>query len=176
MENSNSHASFAARVKARRDELKLTQKAVAKLAGISQTTMSDIESGRNDSSAFLVELAKALQCSAEYLLHGEGGVQAPPELVPATPEQQASRAASLIEATLELAGFDVGALGSKAEIVAKLLGSDMPHTENENSGVPPKGKRQQNDVLLPNGTGHGAFFEPEPGEQKKSPKHGKGEG
>ena len=61
---------FASRVRHRRKELGLTQLQLAKKAGLSQTTIADIERGRNDGSRALLELARALQCAPEHLLKG----------------------------------------------------------------------------------------------------------
>jgi SOS-response transcriptional repressor LexA len=63
---------FATRVKARRAELGLNQTQLARKAGLSQTTISDIERGRNEGSAEIVALASALSCSAEWLKTGTG--------------------------------------------------------------------------------------------------------
>lgn len=62
---------YGDRVKAARLELKLSQTALAKKAGVSQTTVSDIERGRNDGSKDIVQIARALQRSPEYLLLGK---------------------------------------------------------------------------------------------------------
>ncbi|MFC2292644.1 MAG: helix-turn-helix domain-containing protein [Kingella oralis] len=63
---------FAERVKARRIELGLSQAKLGKLAGnVPQSTIGQIENGRNKSTAKIVELAEALQTSVEYLLHGK---------------------------------------------------------------------------------------------------------
>ena len=61
-------ASFGEKVRARRKELNLTQQQLAKLSDLSQTTIGDIERGRNTSSVGLVDLAKALKCKAEDLV------------------------------------------------------------------------------------------------------------
>lgn len=63
--------SFAERVRAARKEAKLNQQQLAKKAGLSQTTISDIERGRNEGSRDVVALAKALKVSAEWLMAGE---------------------------------------------------------------------------------------------------------
>lgn len=63
---------FSSRFKTRRKELGLRQDQLAKKAGVSQTTISDIERGRNDGSRELVALSKALKCRAEWLATGEG--------------------------------------------------------------------------------------------------------
>jgi SOS-response transcriptional repressor LexA len=61
---------FSERVRNRRKELGLSQIELAKKAGLSQTTISDIERGRNDGSRDIVDLARALQCSPEHLVNG----------------------------------------------------------------------------------------------------------
>lgn len=61
---------FGGRVRAARKALKLNQSTLAKLAGVSQTTVSDIERGRNENSKDLVSIAKVLKRSPEYLLTG----------------------------------------------------------------------------------------------------------
>ncbi len=63
-------STFNNRVKAQRLKLGLTQARLAKLAGIPQSTIGQIENGRNKSSTKLVELASALQTTPEYLTHG----------------------------------------------------------------------------------------------------------
>lgn len=61
---------FNERVKEKRKELKLTQAQLAKLAGIPQSTVGQIENGRNKTTTKLIELAAALQTTPEYLVHG----------------------------------------------------------------------------------------------------------
>lgn len=67
-----------------RKRLKLTQKQLAAASGVSQTTISDIERGRNETSADIVALARALKVTAEWLAdgvgekHPSGGTLAPP--------------------------------------------------------------------------------------------------
>lgn len=63
-------STFNDRVKELRTKLGLTQTQLAKLAGIPQSTIGQIENGRNKSSTKIVELAKALQTTPEYLAHG----------------------------------------------------------------------------------------------------------
>lgn len=63
---------FGSRVRETRKALKWTQKQLATAAGLSQTTISDIERGRNDSSADIIALARALRVSAEWLAEGRG--------------------------------------------------------------------------------------------------------
>lgn len=60
------------RVKARRLELGLTQVQLARKAGMKQSTLSDLERGRNDSTMELIGLASALSCRPEWLRTGRG--------------------------------------------------------------------------------------------------------
>ena len=60
------------RVKAIRLEIGLTQVQLAKKAGMKQSTLSDLERGRNDSTMELVNLASALNCRPEWLMKGKG--------------------------------------------------------------------------------------------------------
>jgi SOS-response transcriptional repressor LexA len=62
---------FGKRVKERRKLLGLTQMELAARAGLSQTTISDIERGRNESSIELISLARVLECQAEWLKSGK---------------------------------------------------------------------------------------------------------
>lgn len=61
---------FRDRVKNRRKELGLSQDALAKKAGLSQTTISDIERGRNDGSREILDLACALKVQPHWLVSG----------------------------------------------------------------------------------------------------------
>lgn len=61
---------FGERVRLARKALKLTQAQLGKKAGLSQTTIGDIERGRNDGSKEIVPLAKALNRTPDYLLYG----------------------------------------------------------------------------------------------------------
>lgn len=63
---------FATRVRTRRKQLGLSQKELAAKAKISQTTISDIERGRNDGSREMLPLARALQVNADWLESGLG--------------------------------------------------------------------------------------------------------
>lgn len=62
---------YGERVRAARVALKMSQIALAKKAGVSQTTVSDIERGRNENSKDIVQIAKALKRTPEYLLTGK---------------------------------------------------------------------------------------------------------
>ena len=63
---------FGSRLKGARQTAGLTQKQLAKLAGLSQTTISDIERDRNSGSGEVVTLARVLGVSAEYLANNIG--------------------------------------------------------------------------------------------------------
>jgi transcriptional regulator with XRE-family HTH domain len=76
--NSDMEKTFGERVREARKSLKLTQKQLAKKSGLSQTTISDIERGRNAASKEILQLAQALHQSAEYLQFGTiGAIPAP---------------------------------------------------------------------------------------------------
>ncbi len=62
--------SFNERVRQRRLELGLSQAELGRLAGVPQSTIGQIENGRNKSSTKILELANALQTTAEYLVNG----------------------------------------------------------------------------------------------------------
>ena len=62
---------FGERIKERRAELKISQAALAKRAGVSQGTIAQIESGRNQGSAKIIDLARALNVAPEWLLYGK---------------------------------------------------------------------------------------------------------
>lgn len=179
METTAPLTKFAINVKARRKSLKLTQGQLAKLAGLSQTTISDVERGRNETSAAIVHLAKALRCTAESLMGEENFVEMSAEehaaLMPLVAERQAAKTADMIRSTLELAGFSGEALGSKKEIIARLTG-DALHTKPEKPDIPPGGGVHQNDGQLPDATGHGDDFKATSRKQKKSPKLSEGDG
>lgn len=57
------------RLKQRREELGLSQQRLASLSGVSQTAISNYEVGEREmGNAALINLARALECSADYLL------------------------------------------------------------------------------------------------------------
>lgn len=72
---------FAERLKATREEKdpKLSQKRLAELSGVSQSTIANIESGRNRGSTAILALAEALGVRAEWLLDEEGPKTGPEE-------------------------------------------------------------------------------------------------
>lgn len=62
---------YGERVRAARLALKMSQAALAKKAGVSQTTVSDIERGRNENSKDIIQIARALKRTPEYLSTGK---------------------------------------------------------------------------------------------------------
>lgn len=70
--------SFNDRVREKRKELGLSQSQLAKIVGIPQSTIGQIENGRNKTTAKILELAEALQTTVAYLMHGEESKN-PPE-------------------------------------------------------------------------------------------------
>ena len=67
--DSDLHRVFLENVKARRQELDLTQSEVAEIMGVAQPTYAHIESGRNIPTLGIVErVAKALRTSSLQLL------------------------------------------------------------------------------------------------------------
>lgn len=69
------------RLKHARKEAFLTQAQLSDRSGLSQSTIAQIESGRNSGTRFADRLAKALGVSLSWLLTGEGAVSEQP-LVP----------------------------------------------------------------------------------------------
>ncbi len=57
--------------------LKMTQKALGDKAGVSQVTIHKLLSGKTNSTAKIVELANALECEPQWLLHGSGTPKEP---------------------------------------------------------------------------------------------------
>lgn len=65
------------RLSGARHKAGLTQAQLATRAGVSQSTIAQIESGRNSGTKFAVRLAKALDVSVEWLLVGKGSADVP---------------------------------------------------------------------------------------------------
>lgn len=76
------------RLKDIRHERKLSQRKLAAMCHISQTTISDIERGRNTSSKELPVIASALGVSAIWLATGKGARDDVTPLRPIAPERQ----------------------------------------------------------------------------------------
>ena len=70
--SSNDATTFGVRLKQARKDANLTQKELARKAGISQTTISDIEGERNASSSEIPLLASILGVEALWLQLGVG--------------------------------------------------------------------------------------------------------
>lgn len=66
------NSTFSERVKNRREELEISQGELARLSGVSQTTIANIEGGRNKGTTKLLDLARALDVRAEWLESGRG--------------------------------------------------------------------------------------------------------
>lgn len=70
------------RIKERRKELHITQKQIEGACGISSGNLSGIETGRYLPSAIaLIELAKKLDCSIDWILTGKSSISKNPEIV-----------------------------------------------------------------------------------------------
>ena len=61
---------FGKRVKERREKLALTQKILAKMTGVSDTTIQGYEYGKMPNGRHLIKLSKALKCTSDWLLTG----------------------------------------------------------------------------------------------------------
>ena len=70
---------IAERLKTARKEAKLTQPALAKLAGVSPGTIGNIESGIRKDARELLAIAKAVGVNAEWLKSGKGPKSAEPQ-------------------------------------------------------------------------------------------------
>ena len=62
---------FAERLKTKRKELGLNQEILAKMAGVSNTTLQNYESGQYPKGEHAIALAQALTCSLDWLLIGK---------------------------------------------------------------------------------------------------------
>lgn len=63
---------FGDRVRARREELGMSQEGLGKAAGISQSTVAQIERGRNQGTKHILGLVRALGVRADWLERGRG--------------------------------------------------------------------------------------------------------
>ena len=72
-------ATVGDRIKERRDELGWTQDVLAQKAGISKSFLSDLENNkRNVSSQHLLDIARVLNLSLDYLMTGIGSAKPKP--------------------------------------------------------------------------------------------------
>ncbi|CAH3627371.1 hypothetical protein AI2618V1_1703 [Serratia marcescens] len=79
------------RIRARRKELKLTQRALAKIVPVSHVTVSQWETGDSEPGGKnLFALSKALQCTPTWILYGDDSQQPgePEELPPQLDERE----------------------------------------------------------------------------------------
>lgn len=58
------------RIRIRRIKLGMTQRELAKKVGVSRQTIQAIEYEKSDRTRFLPDIAEALECSVEWLVHG----------------------------------------------------------------------------------------------------------
>lgn len=65
------------RIKQRRQELGLSQNTLAKRIGVTQGTISQMESGVSQNSTKIVDISNALNVSPEYLLYGKNPPRSP---------------------------------------------------------------------------------------------------
>ena len=68
---------LASRIKRLREKAGVSQEALAKDCGTSQQAIQQLEDGKVSRPRYLIELAAALDTSAEYLLHGENLTKTP---------------------------------------------------------------------------------------------------
>jgi len=68
------------RLKKARKEAKMTQQMLADLSGVTQTRISALESGLQNTSSFAVELANALGCDITWLKTGSDPVEDKPNI------------------------------------------------------------------------------------------------
>lgn len=62
---------IGSRVKQKRTELNISQSELAKMIGIKQQSVSDLESGLIEKPRNIVDIARALDCSIEWLYYGK---------------------------------------------------------------------------------------------------------
>lgn len=83
--SNDDYSGFGERVRARREELGLSQDQVARHAGVNRAAVSQWETGATKQLGAdrLLSAAKALDCSPEWLLYGleTARLQVPPSLV-----------------------------------------------------------------------------------------------
>lgn len=67
--------SIGSQIKKRREELKISQKKLAELVGMSQQSLSEIENGGGVRQKNILKFAKHLQCSEAWLQYGKISTQ-----------------------------------------------------------------------------------------------------
>jgi transcriptional regulator with XRE-family HTH domain len=93
------------RIRAIREELRLTQDQLAESTGISKGFLSDVENNkRNVSSEYLLKIANALGASVDYLLRGEAkeGFAREPVVIPPELSEVAEQLRLTYAETLQL--------------------------------------------------------------------------
>lgn len=109
---------LSSRLKSRREELGLTQQALARRAGVAKTTISSLEQERAKSTTRLVQIAKALGVREEWLVSGKGKKEAGVE--PVAGEQYYLVAKSPQEAAEQLLAKGDDAVLQLLAVVMKL--------------------------------------------------------
>jgi len=66
------------RIKNKRTELSLSQQELAESVGISQNAIHKLEDGTTDNPRKIFELAETLNCSPEWLQHGDNEIESKP--------------------------------------------------------------------------------------------------
>lgn len=90
---------FGQRLRRTRKSLGLSQDALAQACGLSQTTISDIERDRNETSRDATAIARALNVSPDWLADGIGSPDARPANI--EPEARPPTVAEMLEALRE---------------------------------------------------------------------------
>ncbi|MDR5777362.1 MULTISPECIES: LexA family transcriptional regulator [unclassified Caballeronia] len=103
------------RLKIARREARLSQAELSKLAGVSQTTINNIETGRNLGSKHVVQIADALNTNVKWLLDGtpprlsvgmDGDFEATSEATKAAPGLHHGRASQDLHFWFDLETFE----------------------------------------------------------------------
>lgn len=108
---SGTGAAFGSRLKARRDQLGLTQDFMAQKTGISRAAIQAYESGKIPKGDYLLVLSDLLDCSTDWLLKGTAGQEnsAPPASTtaqavppPAPPPEEDFKMSDMLTKTVEV--------------------------------------------------------------------------
>jgi phage repressor protein C with HTH and peptisase S24 domain len=143
--NDNIGMSIGSRIKEARRAAKLTQKALAQKVGMTQGTLSELETGESKSSTLLPSLAAALGVNALWLETGKG---------PMTQEAAANTATDIRDLVpgsrgVHESGPDDSTMTQimkvKIKVQAGITGFQVEpeHYEGETQGVPTSWMRQQ---------------------------------
>lgn len=87
------------RIRSRRKELKMTQKALAAKVGMSQGNLSELENDLYPSSSFVPRLAEVLKVTAIWLADGKKESAAIAQITPKHPDPDIAEVVRLMEAT-----------------------------------------------------------------------------